>query len=96
MESKKKLNYFQRNTISKKYDLGRNASEIAFDLDIKFQTVVSVINRYKKTGSSFAVQKRNPKTQLIDDDTKHFIKEKNYEDVSITLVTLQNLLRTEK
>ena len=75
----------------KKYDLGRNVSKIALDLDIKFQIVVSVINNYKKMGSCDAVKKRKPKKIIINDDTKNFMKEKNDEDVSTTLVRLRNL-----
>jgi len=93
---KKQLNDTQRSSICKKYDMGRNASKIALDLDLNLQTVVSVINKYKKTGCSEAVKKRKPKIKIIDDNTKNYIKQKIDEDVSITLVRLKSLLREDK
>jgi len=96
MERKKQLDDTQRSTICKKYDLGRNAAKIAIDLDINFKTVVSVINKYKQTGSSKAVKTRMAKKRIMDDDAKKYIKEKIDDDVSITLQSLKILLLQEK
>jgi len=85
MERKKQLNETQRYAICKKFDSGINSSIIARELDINFNTVMSVIRKYKETGSHKANKKRKLKKKIIDEKTSNFIKEKIHENVSITL-----------
>jgi transposase len=79
-----------------KYESGKSPKMISSELDIKYETVRSVINTFKKTGRKFAKKTRTPKIKKISPDIESLIKDKISLDCSITLKKLATSIAYEE
>ena len=79
-----------RELICRKYNAEKSCIEIAQELEIPYETVFSVITLYKTTERIVSLKTRLPKTAIVNDEIENFIREMIAEDVSTTLMRMQN------
>ena len=93
---KSQLSDEMRQKIIDKYSSRRNCKMISDDLNIKYQTVMSIIKLFMKTGRICALKTRSPKIKKLNAESTSFIMEKINEDVSITIKSLKTKLSVDK
>ena len=71
--------------ICKKYDAGKPISIIQTDLDLPYQTIVSIVKKYKRTGIYETEMSKSGRKRKMCNADEEFIKEKISEDCTRTL-----------
>lgn len=85
-----------RMIICKKYDAGKPISIIQTDLDLPYQTIVSIVKKYKRTGIYETEMSKSGRKRKMCNADEEFIKEKISEDCTRTLQDLKGKLATDR
>jgi len=93
---KKQMTDETRGKIVGKYESGKPPCVISDELDIKYETVRSVLRIYKQNGRVNAIVKRASKARKITPEIESLIKTKISEDCSVTLKSLKDSVSREK
>lgn len=85
-----------RKLICSKFDSGKPQVDIANELQIPYNTVISIIRKYKRTGSFESSKKKCGRMKKLKIEDELYIKEVINSDVSTTLKKIKELVLENK